>query len=141
MCSSDLVFILEHHVIAILAPGCILPFQGWHGVFLQSKNFKLRTKRTHCCGKQCRRIYICLFCAAKMLVGECPKPLCSALFQCRLRVPAGRFLPCDALRVIEDLHEVRCGFCQRCILHLFRDRCIQKRNAPFAIRFFNKSTN
>ena len=71
-----------------------------------------------------------LFCVAKMLVGECPKPLCSALFQCRLRVPAGRFLPCDALRVIEDLHEVRCGFCQRSILHLFRDGCIQKRNAP-----------
>ena len=50
------------------------PFQGWHGVFLQSKNFKLRTKRTHCCGKQCRRIYICLFCAAKCLLGSAPNP-------------------------------------------------------------------
>ena len=28
------------------------------------------------------------------------------IFQCRLRVPAGRFLPGDALRVIEDLHKV-----------------------------------
>ena len=67
------------------------PFQGWHGVFLQSKNYKLRTKRTHCCGKQCRRIYICFILRCKMLVGEYPKPLCSALFQCRLRIPAGRF--------------------------------------------------
>ena len=42
----------------------------------------------------------------KMLVGECPNPLCSALFQCKLRIPAGRFLPGDAFRVVEDLHEV-----------------------------------
>ncbi|WP_417338924.1 hypothetical protein, partial [Faecalibacterium sp.] len=45
-----------------------------HGVFLQSENYKLRTKRTHCCGKQCRRIYICLFCVAKRLLGNAPSP-------------------------------------------------------------------
>ena len=45
------------------------PFQGWHGVFLQSKNFKLRTKRTHCCGKQGVRIYKRHFCVAKCLLG------------------------------------------------------------------------
>ena len=28
------------------------------------------------------------------------------IFQCRLRIPAGRFLPGDTLRVIEDLHKV-----------------------------------
>ena len=53
------------------------------------------------------------------------------IFQCRLRIPAGRFLPGDVLRVVQNLHEVRSGFCQRSILHLFRDRRIQKRNAPF----------
>ena len=50
------------------------------------------------------------------------------IFQCRLRIPAGRFLPGDALWVVEDLHEVGRGFCQRSMLHLFRDRRIQKRN-------------
>ena len=57
------------------------------------------------------------------------------IFQCRLRIPAGRFLPGDAFRVVEDLHEVRIGLCQRSILHLFRDRRIQKRNAPFLYTF------
>ena len=75
-------------------------------------------------------IHLLILCC-KMLVGECPKPLCSALFQCRLRIPSGRFLSGDVLRVVEDLYEVRSGFCQRSILHLFRDRRIQKRNAPF----------
>lgn len=37
------------------------PFQGWHGVFLQSKNFKLRTKRTHCCSKQGKLVPTCDF--------------------------------------------------------------------------------
>jgi len=71
------------------------------------------------------------FLRCKMLVGEVPQTPLICIFQCRLRVPAGRFLPGDALRVVEDLHEVRSGFCQRSILHLFRDRRIQKRNAPF----------
>ena len=48
-----------------------------------------------------------------------PKPFHSAPFRCRLRIPAERFLPGDAFRVVEDLHEVRSGFCQRSILHLF----------------------
>ena len=34
-----------------------------------------RVERLHSDRKQCRRIYICLFCAAKYLLGECPKPL------------------------------------------------------------------
>ena len=63
-----------------------------------------------------------------MLVGEAPQTPLICIFQCRLRVPAGRFLPGDALRVVEDLHEVRSGFCQRSMLHLFRDRRIQRRN-------------
>ena len=33
------------------------------------------------------------------------------IFQCRLRIPMGRFLPGDALRVVEHLHEVRSCFC------------------------------
>lgn len=70
-----------------------------------------------------------------MLVGEVSQTPLFCIFQCRLRVPAGRFLPGDALRVVEDLHEVRCSFCQRSILHLFRDRRIQKRNAPFLHTF------
>ena len=45
-----------------------------HGVFLQSENYKLRTKRTHCCGKQCRRIYNGDFCVAKRLLGSAPNP-------------------------------------------------------------------
>lgn len=45
-----------------------------HGVFLQSENYKLRTKRTHCCGKQCRRIYNGDFCVAKSLLGSAPNP-------------------------------------------------------------------
>ena len=44
-----------------------------HGVFLQSENYKLRTKRTHCCGKQCIRAHKCKFCVAKCLLGN-PKP-------------------------------------------------------------------
>ena len=42
----------------------------------------------------------------KMLVGEVPQTPLFCIFQCRLRVPVGRFLPGDALRVVEDLHEV-----------------------------------
>ena len=63
-----------------------------------------------------------------MLVGEVSQPPLFCIFQCRLRVPAGRFLSDDALRVVENLHKVRCSFCQRSILHLLRDRRIQKRN-------------
>ena len=66
--------------------------------------------------------------------GSAPSPF-DLHFQCRLRIPAGRFLPGDAFRVVEGLHEVRSGFCQRSILHLFRDRRIQKRNAPFLHTF------
>ena len=29
------------------------------------------------------------------------------IFQCRLRIPSGRFLSGDVLRVVEDLYEVR----------------------------------
>lgn len=39
-----------------------------------------------------------------------PKPFHSAPFRCRLRIPAERFLPGDALRVIEDLHQMGCRF-------------------------------
>ena len=49
-----------------------------HGFFLQSENYKLRTKRTHCCGKQCFRLYKNTFCVAKCLLEECPNPLWSA---------------------------------------------------------------
>ena len=63
-----------------------------------------------------------------MLVGEASQTPLFCIFQCRLRVPAGRFLSDDTFRVIEDLHKVRCSFCQRSMLHLFRDRRIQKRN-------------
>ena len=52
------------------------------------------------------------------------------IFQCRLRIPSGRFLPGDVLWVVQNLHEVRSGFCKRIVLHLFRNRRIQKRNAP-----------
>ena len=52
------------------------------------------------------------------------------IFQCRLRIPSGRFLPGDVLWVIQNLHEVRSGFCKRIVLHLFRNRRIQKQNAP-----------
>ena len=50
--------------------------------------------------------------------------------QCRLRIPSGRFLPGDVLWVVQNLHKVRSGFCKRIVLHLFRNRRIQKRNAP-----------
>ena len=52
------------------------------------------------------------------------------IFQCRLRIPSGRFLPGDVLWVVQNLHEVRSGFCKKIVLHLFRNRRIQKRNAP-----------
>ena len=52
------------------------------------------------------------------------------IFQCRLRIPSGRFLPGDVLRVVKNLHEVRSGFCKRIVLHLFRNWRFQKRNAP-----------
>lgn len=45
------------------------PFQGWYGVYLQSKNLKLRTKRTHSGCKQCVRLYKRHFCSAKCLLG------------------------------------------------------------------------
>lgn len=66
-----------------------------------------------------------------LLAGGMPQAPLICIFQCRLRIPSGRFLSGDVLRVVEDLYEVRSGFCQRSILHLFRDRRIQKRNAPF----------
>ena len=44
-----------------------------HGFFLQSENYKLRTKRTHCCGKQGFCLYKRHFCVAKCLLGN-PKP-------------------------------------------------------------------
>ena len=50
------------------------PFQGWHGDFLQSKNFKLRTKRTHCCGKQGIRLYKCYFALQNACWGSAPSP-------------------------------------------------------------------
>ena len=68
------------------------------------------------------------FLRCKMLVGEASQTPLFCIFQCRLRVPAGRFLSDDTFRVIENLHKVRCSFCQRSMLHLFRDRRIQKRN-------------
>ena len=57
------------------------------------------------------------------------------IFQCRLRIPMGHFLPGDVLRVVENLHEVRSSFCKRSVLHLFWDRRIQKRSAPFLHTF------
>ena len=66
-----------------------------------------------------------------MLVGEVPQTPLFCIFQCRLRVPAGRFLSDDTFRVIENLHKVRCSFCQRSILYPFGHQRIQKRNAPF----------
>ena len=57
------------------------------------------------------------------------------IFQCRLRIPMGRFLPGDVLRVVEDLHEARSGFRQRSILHLFQHRRIQKRSTPILHTF------
>ncbi|OLA28006.1 MAG: hypothetical protein BHW26_03530 [Faecalibacterium prausnitzii] len=51
------------------------PFQGWHGVFLQSKIFKLRTKRTALLWQAVQTYIHLLILRCKMLVGECPKPL------------------------------------------------------------------
>ena len=45
-----------------------------HGVFLQSENYKLRTKRTHCCGKQGFCLYKRHFCVAKCLLGCAQTP-------------------------------------------------------------------
>ena len=45
-----------------------------HGVFLQSENYKLRTKRTHCCGKQGFCLYKRHFCVAKCLLGCAQSP-------------------------------------------------------------------
>ncbi|MFR7800800.1 MAG: hypothetical protein ACLU4E_02080, partial [Faecalibacterium prausnitzii] len=59
------------------------------------------------------------FLRCKMLVGKVPQTPLFCIFQCRLRVPAGHFLSDDTFRVIENLHKVRCSFCQRSILHLF----------------------
>ena len=41
---------------------------------------------------------ICLFCVAKTLVGMPQAPLI-CIFQCRLRIPLGRFLPGDAYKL------------------------------------------
>nr|DAI98614.1 MAG TPA: hypothetical protein [Caudoviricetes sp.] len=39
----------------------------------ESRNNR-RTERARSCRKQCRRIYICLFCVAKRLLGNAPSP-------------------------------------------------------------------
>ena len=39
-----------------------------------------------------------------MLVGEVSQTPLFCIFQCRLRVPAGRFLPGDALRAVSYTH-------------------------------------
>ena len=77
-CSSKLYWPLQHPEgsFLMMVHDFIFTdsFQGWHGVFLQSKNFKLRKKRTHCCGKQGVRIYKRHFCVAKCLLGCAQSP-------------------------------------------------------------------
>ena len=109
-------------------------FENFGAVLCSAFHSDCDPKGTHCCGKQCRRIYICLFCVAKRCWGMPQAPLI-CIFQCRLRIPSGRFLPRDVLWVVQNLHEVRSGFCKRIVLHLFRNRRIQKRNAPFLHTF------
>ena len=80
-----------------------------HGVFLQSENYKLRTKRTHCCGKQCKLVPTCNFWIRflkikfKMLVGLCPNPLRSASDGCRLRIFEKCFLIWVPMPVVSAL--------------------------------------
>ena len=80
-----------------------------HGVFLQSENYKLRTKRTHCCGKQGKLVPTCNFWIRflkikfKMLVGLCPNPLCSASGGCRLHIFEKCFLIWVPMPVVSAL--------------------------------------
>ena len=66
--------------------------------------------------------------------GSAPSPF-DLHFQCRLRIPAERFLSDGSFRVIENLHKVRFSFCQRSIFHLFRDRRILKQTPHSCIHF------
>ena len=49
-------------------------FENFGAVLCSAFHSDCDPKGTHCCGKQCRRIYICLFCAAKCLLGSAPNP-------------------------------------------------------------------
>ena len=89
-CSSKLYWPLQHPEgnFLMMVHDFIFTdsFQGWHGVFLQSENFKLRKKRTHCCGKQGIRLYKCYF-ALQNACWAVPKP---HLF-CIVPMQAARF--------------------------------------------------
>ena len=73
-----------------------------HGFFLQSENYKLRTKRTHCCGKQCNLVPTCDFWIGFFKIqiqNACwavPKPLAFCIMRCRLRIFAKCFFNLSA---------------------------------------------
>lgn len=110
------------------------PCQGTGGLFVHIRtdatglagSFGVYTPKGRIAGASRAFVYTNAILLCKMLVGEVPQAPLICIFRCRLRIPAGCFLPGDAFRVVEDLHEVRSGLSQRSILHLFRDRRIQK---------------
>ena len=69
--SAQIIPAVKQNLIKV--EGFFFSLRLCHGVFLQSENYKLRTKRTYCCGKQCIRAHKCKFCVAKCLLGN-PKP-------------------------------------------------------------------
>ena len=67
-----------------------------HGVFLQSENYKLRTKRTHCCGKQCKLVPTCNFWIRFLKITMHPLPLISYVeLPLQPHLPRSCSLPAD----------------------------------------------
>ena len=62
-----------------------------------------------------------------LLAGGMPQAPLICIFQCRLRIPSGRFLSGDVLRVVEDLYEVRSGCSiEKWLIERIDDKCESK---------------
>ena len=104
-----------------------------HGVFLQSENYKLRTKRTHCCGKQCRRIYNGDFCVAKRLLGSAPNPF-DLHFSMQATPPCGMLLRMS----IVTSYEKACTFLAQGSIEEFDGSCYNSRRCVLCGLHTNK---
>ena len=93
-CSSKLYWPLQHPEgnFLMMVHDFIFtdPFQGWHGVFLQSKNFKLRKKGRIVVASRAF-VYTNAIFALQNACWAVPNPLHSASCRCRLRVFSKRF--------------------------------------------------
>jgi len=76
---------------------------------LSFSNFGVYTPKGRIAGASNVFVYTKTLFALQNACWGVPQTPLFCIFQCRLRIPAGRFLPGDTLRVVEVLHEVACA--------------------------------